>query len=86
MPRSKRNKVGELIILFKLCKNSFYWLQTLSIVSLTKTKAKGKDNKTKLIANIREFIDEYKHIFAFTYTNLKATKFRDIRSDFKESK
>ena len=55
-------------------------------VSLTNTKAKTKDQKTELITSLREFVDEYKHIFVFSYENLKGTKFRDIRFYWRESK
>ena len=56
------------------------------LVSLTKTKSKGKDNKSKLINELHDFIDEYKHIFVFSYNNLKGTLFRDIRFAWRESK
>lgn len=56
------------------------------IVSLTKTGAKGKELKSKLIETIRQYVDDYDHIYVFSYNNNRSTKFKDIRMDFKESK
>ena len=56
------------------------------VVSLTKAQQKTKDHKADLISEIRNYIDEYKHLFVFSYENLKGTKFRDIRFRWRESK
>ncbi|RYH24371.1 50S ribosomal protein L10 [archaeon] len=55
-------------------------------VSLTKTGAKGKTLKAKLIEVIREHVDEFKAIYVFNHENMRTTKFRDVRMDWKESK
>jgi mRNA turnover protein 4 len=56
------------------------------LVSLTKTDAKGKDLKKKLVEVLREAVDEYKGIYVMNFENMRAAKFREIRMDWKESK
>lgn len=55
-------------------------------VSLTKTDAKGKDLKKKLVEVLREAVDEYKGVYVMSFENMRAAKFREIRMDWKESK
>jgi len=56
------------------------------IVSLTKTDAKGKDLKKKLVEVLRASVDEYKAVYLLSFENMRAAKFREIRMDWKESK
>uniref|UniRef100_A0A7S3H0N5 Large ribosomal subunit protein uL10-like insertion domain-containing protein n=1 Tax=Spumella elongata TaxID=89044 RepID=A0A7S3H0N5_9STRA len=56
------------------------------IVSLTKTDAKGKDLKKKLVEVLRSAVDEYKGLYVLNFENMRAAKFREIRMDWKESK
>jgi ribosomal protein L10 len=53
---------------------------------LTKTDAKGKDLKKKLVEVLRAAVDEYKGIYVMNFENMRAAKFREIRMDWKESK
>ncbi len=55
-------------------------------VSLTKTNAKGRNLKKKLVEVLREAIDEYKSIYLFSFENMRAAKFKDVRMDWRESK
>jgi ribosomal protein L10 len=55
-------------------------------VSLTKTGAKGKTLKAKLIEVLREHMDEYERIYVFSFENMRTARFRDVRMDWKESK
>lgn len=55
-------------------------------MSLTKTNAKGRVLKTKLVEVLREAIDEYKSIYLFSFENMRASKFKDVRMDWRESK
>lgn len=57
-----------------------------STVSLTKTDAKGKDLKKKLVEVLRGAVDEYKGVYVLNFENMRASKFREIRMDWKESK
>jgi hypothetical protein len=82
MPVSKRNKIGELLFTFIfMCVMLFSLL-----VSLTKTTSKGKTLKTKLAEVLRQAVDEYKRLYVFSYNNIRTSKFRDVRMDWKESK
>mmetsp|Transcript_31056 Transcript_31056/g.29654 ORF Transcript_31056/g.29654 Transcript_31056/m.29654 type:complete len:216 (-) Transcript_31056:1167-1814(-) len=56
------------------------------VVSLTKTRAKGRPLKTKLVEELRNACDEYKHIYVFSFQNLRAGIFKDIRQHFRESR
>jgi hypothetical protein len=64
----------------------FRLLLLISTVSLTKTKVKGKDLKTKLVSTLRNAIDEYERIYVLRYENMRAVMFKDIRMDWRESK
>jgi mRNA turnover protein 4 len=55
-------------------------------VSLTKTNSKGRTLKTKLVEVLREAVDEYKTIYLFSFENMRASKFKDVRMDWRESK
>jgi ribosomal protein L10 len=54
-------------------------------VSLTKTGAKGKTLKAKLIEVLRQHVDEYDRVYVFGFENMRTAKFRDVRMDWKES-
>lgn len=56
------------------------------VVSLTKTGPKGRDLKTKYVESIRDAVDEYKNVFVFSYTNMRARPFKDIRVDWRDSR
>lgn len=56
------------------------------LVNLTKTNAKGKNLKAKLIETLREAVDEHDRIYLFDIGNIRSTKMRDVRMDWKESK
>eukprot|EP00599_Poterioochromonas_sp_BG-1_P014054 CAMPEP_0173163152 /NCGR_PEP_ID=MMETSP1105-20130129/19752_1 /TAXON_ID=2985 /ORGANISM="Ochromonas sp., Strain BG-1" /LENGTH=203 /DNA_ID=CAMNT_0014083157 /DNA_START=14 /DNA_END=626 /DNA_ORIENTATION=+ len=56
------------------------------IVSLTKTGSKGRSLKSKLLDVLRGSLDEFKRLYAFSYTNMRTSKFRDVRMEWKESK
>ena len=56
------------------------------VVSLTKTGAKGRTLKSKLIEVLRAAVDEYKSIYLFRFENMRASKFKDVRMDWRESK
>jgi hypothetical protein len=54
-------------------------------VSLTKTASKGRELKMKMIEGIREHVDEHEHIYVVSYSNMRASRFKDIRMDWRES-
>lgn len=56
------------------------------MISLTKTQPKDKDFKSKIIANVRDALDEYENVFTFSYENMRTVVFKDVRARFKSSK
>lgn len=56
------------------------------VVSLTKTSSKGRPLKTKMVDMLRESLDEYKHVFVLRFENMRASHFKDVRMDWRESR
>jgi len=52
-------------------------------ITLTKVKPKGKESKLKLVDEIRQSVDSYKNLFAFSFDNMRNTKLASIRTTFK---
>ncbi|KAL4716048.1 hypothetical protein ACJJTC_002813 [Scirpophaga incertulas] len=55
-------------------------------VSLTKTNKKGLVLKQKTIEDIRNSLTKYENIFLFTVDNMRNTKLKDLRSEWKDSR
>ncbi|XP_021196167.3 mRNA turnover protein 4 homolog [Helicoverpa armigera] len=55
-------------------------------VSLTKTNKKGLLLKQKIIEEIRNSLSKYEHIFLFTVDNMRNTKLKDLRNEWKDSR
>ncbi|XP_041975148.1 mRNA turnover protein 4 homolog [Aricia agestis] len=55
-------------------------------VSLTKTNKKGLQLKQKIIEEIRNSLSKYEHIFLFTVDNMRNTKLKDLRNEWKDSR
>lgn len=55
-------------------------------VSLTKTNKKGLLLKQKTIEEIRNSLSKYEHVFLFTVDNMRNTKLKDLRSEWKDSR
>ncbi|OWR54022.1 mRNA turnover protein 4 homolog [Danaus plexippus] len=55
-------------------------------VSLTKTNKKGLLLKQKTIDEIRNSLSKYEHIFLFTVDNMRNTKLKDLRNEWKDSR
>ncbi|XP_068626797.1 mRNA turnover protein 4 homolog [Battus philenor] len=55
-------------------------------VSLTKTNKKGLLLKQKIIEEIRNSLSKYEHVFLFTVDNMRNTKLKDLRSEWKDSR
>ena len=58
----------------------------IGVVSLTKIDAKGRELKVKLVETLRTAVDEYQGLYVLNFENMRSSKFRDIRMDWKESK
>ncbi|XP_028853899.1 mRNA turnover protein 4 homolog [Denticeps clupeoides] len=55
-------------------------------VSLTKTAKKGLETKQKLIEELRQCVDTYRHVFIFSVENMRNNKLKDIRTAWKHSR
>lgn len=40
----------------------------------------------KIIENLREQVDEFDHVYVMSFNNMRASHFKDIRMDWKDSK
>ena len=54
--------------------------------ALTQTKKKGFDLKSGTIEKIRQAVDEYKSVFAFSFDNMRSAKFKECRIEFREDR
>ncbi|ESL12192.1 60S acidic ribosomal protein [Trypanosoma rangeli SC58] len=53
------------------------------IVPLTKTRAKTREDKDKLISRIRDALDEYTDVYTFTLSNVRTNILQQIREERK---
>lgn len=70
--------------MYLFCFVIFSW--SFFSVSLTKTASKGRTLKSKLIDELRQAVDEYERIYVFSFDNLRAAAFKDIRMEWRDSK
>ncbi|XP_031552981.1 mRNA turnover protein 4 homolog [Actinia tenebrosa] len=56
------------------------------IVSLTRTKKKGLETKSGLVKEVQDCIDEYKDIYVFSVENMRNSKLKDVREEWKHSR
>lgn len=55
------------------------------VVSLTRTKKKGKEWKESLVEGVHAALDEYPRVILFRYESLRNSSLRLLREDLKES-
>jgi len=55
-------------------------------ISLTRTKARPLETKQHLIEDIRNCVKEYARIFVLSTENLRNSKLKDVRNDWKHSR
>lgn len=55
-------------------------------VSLTRTKKKGLDHKRDLIQEVRDAFDKYDKVFVYSVSNMRNTKLKDVRQEWKDSR
>jgi len=55
-------------------------------VSLTQTRSKGLELKQKVIEEIRECCDTYARIFTFSVENMRNSKLKNVRTEWKHSR
>ena len=54
--------------------------------NMTKVKKKGREGKDALIDDIREELENYKHVFVFCVHNMRTQKMNQIREKFGDSR
>jgi len=52
-------------------------------VALTQTQKKTREHKSDYIQLVREFIEQHKAIYVYSYENMRTNKFKNVRMDFK---
>ncbi|CAK1544618.1 unnamed protein product [Leptosia nina] len=55
-------------------------------VSLTKTNKKGLVLKQRIIEEVRNSLSKYENIFVFSVNNMRNTKLKDLRNEWKDSR
>jgi len=56
------------------------------LYSLTKTKKKGREGKDALVDDIREELEQYKHVFTFCVQNMRTQTMNHIREKYNTSR
>ena len=56
-----------------------------SVVTLSKTKKKGREHKENIVNSIREAIEKYDSVYVFTFENMRNLKFKEFREKLKSS-
>ncbi|CAA6655470.1 unnamed protein product [Spirodela intermedia] len=55
------------------------------VVTLSKTKKKGREHKESFVNSIRQALDEYSAVYAFAFENMRNLKFKEFREQLKSS-
>uniref|UniRef100_A0A224Z4T2 Ribosome assembly factor mrt4 n=1 Tax=Rhipicephalus zambeziensis TaxID=60191 RepID=A0A224Z4T2_9ACAR len=55
-------------------------------VSLTRTKKKGLDHKRDLIQEVRDAFEKYDKVFVYSVSNMRNSKLKDVRQEWKDSR
>ena len=58
----------------------FYFLL---LVNLTQTKKKTREQKATVVQDVRDALEKYNSLYLFSYENMRSSKFKDIRMDFR---
>ncbi|XVF45729.1 hypothetical protein PTKIN_Ptkin02bG0229800 [Pterospermum kingtungense] len=53
------------------------------IVSLSKTKKKGKEHKEQIVKSIKEAAENYSSVYVFSFENMRNLKFKEFREQLK---
>jgi mRNA turnover protein 4 len=54
------------------------------VVSLTKTKAKGREHKESLVDHVRSALETYPHVYTFSVSNMRTNLLQQCREDRRE--
>ncbi|KAL3076824.1 hypothetical protein niasHT_033726 [Heterodera trifolii] len=55
------------------------------VVSLTKVKKKSREGKENILKEVRECVEQYKHLFVFSTENLRSARLSEVRQHFKQN-
>nr|SVE74386.1 EOG090X0BJA [Daphnia barbata] len=55
-------------------------------ISLTQTKKKGLSGKQQLVEDIRSCVEKYSHLYLFSVQNMRSSKLKSIRNEWKDSR
>ncbi|KAJ4970657.1 hypothetical protein NE237_003756 [Protea cynaroides] len=55
------------------------------VVTLSKTKKKGKERKELIVNSIRQAVDNYSSIYVFSFENMRNLKFKEFREQLKNT-
>jgi mRNA turnover protein 4 len=55
-------------------------------VNLTNTRSKGRALKTELVARIRDAVEEFEHIYVFSFENMRSNLFKSLRNELAQSR
>ncbi|KAH0784649.1 hypothetical protein KY290_004247 [Solanum tuberosum] len=55
------------------------------VVTLSKTKKKGKEHKENIVNSIRECAEKYSSAYVFSFENMRNLKFKEFRDQLKSS-
>jgi mRNA turnover protein 4 len=53
------------------------------VVTLSKTKQKGREHKQALVQQLRDSLEEYSHVFIFSVENMRNTFLKEMRDELK---
>jgi mRNA turnover protein 4 len=55
-------------------------------VTLSKTTTKGKEGKENLIQNIRQCLEDFKHLYVFSFHNMRTSELKEVRTKWNTSR
>jgi len=56
------------------------------VISLTATKKKQKELKSKLIEEVKKCTDDYERLFVFSYENMRNKNLQEVKNEWKSSR
>jgi mRNA turnover protein 4 len=58
----------------------------INVVTLAQTQKQGFGRKEKLVSEVRECLEQFKHLFVVSTANMRNTKHKEVRMKFKDSR
>lgn len=55
------------------------------VVTLSKTKKKGREHKESIVNQVRQALEDYISVYVFSFENMRNVKFKDLRDRLKGS-